>query len=294
MNGWKHPGILAAIFLALGSPSMQKADAHRGLAERSSVTSHGVRLSLSVPRSTYPRNALVQVDIAVRNVSNKTVLVPTSCTGDNPAAQVLRRDGMVTYPPALPLMPGTEPSCQMLSPPVPLRPGRTITGKHYVVLRGNSLRAVVNFDLLPGVTSQSNAAVVRVTTPSVRVRLIHRPAPHIKLTGAPALHAYVTGASASNQGPLLYMDWYRCQNIQATTIGGHVATWTPDPQTPVLVPGCDEPVEWHAAAGWLGQPVAYLNYVRTDYRISRASSIFTCIGTQLSSSRGGNKTVYGG
>lgn len=278
MNGWKHRGVLAAMLLALTGISVPKADAQQALTKRSSVFSHGIELSLRVPRSTYARNALVQVDIVLRNVSHKTVLVPPSCTADNPAAQVVSRDGMVTYPPALLSMPAAEPSCQLLSPPLPLRPGGIIKGRPYVVLRSNTLRAVANFQVLTQGTSRSNPAVIHMATRPVRVRLVRRPAPHIILTGAPALHAYVVSAILNGRGRLLYMDWYTCQNPQGRILGGHTVAWTPDPQSPILVPGCDEPTQWHVVAGWRGQPVAYLNYVHTDssfstsYRTERAKS----------------------
>ncbi|MGI8967781.1 MAG: hypothetical protein ACR2GA_01585, partial [Chloroflexota bacterium] len=45
-----------------------RADANQRVAKRSSVVSHGVRLTLNMPRSTYPRDALVRMAVDLRNV----------------------------------------------------------------------------------------------------------------------------------------------------------------------------------------------------------------------------------
>ena len=61
--------------------------------------SHGMRLSLSVPRSTYPKGALILATVRVTNVSQRLITSPgISCTQSNPEVEDLDRTGKILYP----------------------------------------------------------------------------------------------------------------------------------------------------------------------------------------------------
>jgi hypothetical protein len=103
------------------------------------TTTHGVKLSLSVPRRSYPRNALVRVTVRLENVSGHTVLV----SGNNPAMVVVSdASHQVVYWPDAPFM-GQELFGQSMArrPTIHLRPHHHLARSFFVILRGPFLQA---------------------------------------------------------------------------------------------------------------------------------------------------------
>jgi hypothetical protein len=235
-----------------------------------SVTVRGVTLSLFVPRRTYPRNALVRMTVRVKNGSRDSMTVQSSACradGPSPAVRVLDAHGRVVFPPALPEPPLGDFPCPVPPPPL-LLPGHVATRQFYVILRANRVRAVVTSDV-DG----------ELKTPLVPIRLLSAPSPHLRLSTSPWLHADVVGATGRGKGRLYYTDWYTCVTKYGTraagqqftvslpgetggvlpTLTGLVMDWTRVSGTRIR-PGCPHPLQWHVAAGWLGQPIASLTY----------------------------------
>lgn len=65
----------SAFFLFISVIVVAKAHAAPVFAVRVDTITHEVKLSLSIPRRTYPRDALVTVTLRLQNVSRHTVLV---------------------------------------------------------------------------------------------------------------------------------------------------------------------------------------------------------------------------
>jgi hypothetical protein len=106
------------------------------------VTAGGLELTLTVPRRSYPRDALAPVRLSLKNVSRHDVeyqTAPGLVVGYTaPQPEVLDAAGHVVYPPAMPYfpaLPGPAPGM------VRLRPGQAMSQSQYIVVRGARIRA---------------------------------------------------------------------------------------------------------------------------------------------------------
>lgn len=79
---------------------------------------HGFQVVLSLPRRRFPGDALVRATVEVKNDSGRTVVRPLPCHYGNPAVQVVKKAGLIVYPPALPNVP-PAPCPVSLAPRVP-------------------------------------------------------------------------------------------------------------------------------------------------------------------------------
>lgn len=86
-----------------------------------STTAHGIRLTLSVPRRSYPRNALIRVGLRLTNLSHRNMPLPHLDGSEGPCTNTLKEvfndKGIVLYPPAIQTKPGEPP---LVPPPCPI------------------------------------------------------------------------------------------------------------------------------------------------------------------------------
>lgn len=262
--------LAACLFLSAGTIRDALAG---GLPHSStSATVGGITLTLRLPGLIFPRGALIQTVVKLKNATKRTIPFGVlGCSADGPQPVVDVSNGMrrVVFPPALPAPPLGGAACSQPEPPS-APPGGTASRSIYVLLRGTDIRARLNLGTL---------GIVR--TPYLRVHLERRQAPSISITAAGAVKAVVHFPAGRHAGPLYYTDWYVCGHGGATyvagqvfkeypagqtggilaTYSGQVMDWTKTGSTR-LRPGCRQPREWHVAAALLGGSAAYANYVQ--------------------------------
>lgn len=105
----------------------------------STQRSHGLKITLTIRKPSYPKNAPVGTSITVTNVSQKAIQLPDSA-GDQPIQTYVYSHETVVYPPAFPQQGVSD------GPPAPpevLKAGKSITVKPIVVLRGDVVRSHV-------------------------------------------------------------------------------------------------------------------------------------------------------
>lgn len=147
----------------------------------------------------------------------------------------------------------------MTPPQTQLPRGSAITRHEYVIVRADRLRGVGAFIHIPGPGPSSGPDEFWLYTPPIHVALLRGHAPRVTLIETPAVRAYVHPAAGQRAAPLYYTDWYRCAEGGGVP-AGHWGRWIVAPRDDVLAPGCNDPLEWHAAVAPLNQPVTYINY----------------------------------
>jgi hypothetical protein len=215
-----------------------------------STISHGIRLTLVVPRHTYPRNALVQFSVIVQNVSHYTVLTsfgPFCGLTTNPSIEVSNGKGQLT--PQLPSVTYGHP-CSGVPTGLPLLPGQT-TRQHLVgVVSGAYIRSVLHL---------GHDLTKAVDTPRVQIRLT---------AGTPltaAIHRSNIGPYATVRrpsramGPLYFVESAMCgsstnfQGLESNLV------WSPI-LFHRIYSGYAGPQDWHGLAGYINYPVATIHY----------------------------------
>jgi hypothetical protein len=223
-----------------------------------SSVSHGLRITLSLPCCSWPRNALVRASVTVRNLTARDVLISQRGTAlgvqpvdarRRPAGEPFGRLGHI--------MSGSGPYL----PPLPLHPGKSLRAVFYGVLSSSRLQANVQI---------SDRFAVDVRGPVARLTLEAGSPPTYTLVSSPEVYADVKPATPAT-GPLLYetvdsschgpgfsestgggIGW-----LQAP--GGRLAPiW---PQGPSWHGTCTRNYHWEVLAGWVGQPVVHINYI---------------------------------
>jgi len=225
------------------------ASASGGLS--ASTTGHGVRITLSVPQASYPRNALIQASIRVTNLSSHAIeYYPGSICGGNPEVEVTNNRGIVEYPPAIAGAP--IPSCGPARLHYPqIRPGATKVWHSYAILGGAHLQAHISI-------TQSQ---LYVYSPTVTAHLISAPPLVAALRVSPRVTLQITPPTTAT-GPLLYASWWGCKVSNGAEFGGGGIGWqeaTGDILSPDWDRSCGTQREWHVVAGWVGQPVVVAN-----------------------------------
>lgn len=237
--------------------------------------SHGVCLTFTLLRRSYPRNAVVPATASVRNGNPGVIWIEARSLVEQPVVRVLAEQSRVVYPPPFPV-PSFDAAWKN-PPPPQLRPGSVIRKVENVVLWGGSVQAVLHFRV-----QGTRAAGFTVRTPVIHLSLHSAPAPTIALTTSPVVSVTVRPPSGMKHGShLSYVDWYTCPLASGGASyggSGFYEDFSPSPDFPDLligypygwtrtrqahiIPGCARPLEWHMVAGWLNQPVAVLSYVR--------------------------------
>lgn len=245
--------ILAPIAAVHGMQSVSAtAEPHRAV-----VVKQGVRVTVSLPQRSYPRNALVRVWIGARNVSNHTIYVPESCAGpSNPHITVLTGTGHIVFPPLIPTPAPSGPVVMgcMAAKPIPLKPGHSLHWRQDAVLRGTQIMAHIGLG-----NARSYGHSSRWITGRLRVQLTPPDAPTITIHSAPSTTIDVTSTSGS--GPFVVNDWWFCPgddrlngpNERTTTIAGST----------ISVP-CSRPTEWHGVVAQIGHSLAQFDYVQSS------------------------------
>jgi hypothetical protein len=254
--------LLAAFSLllvtALSVPN-SRAHAHNLSWAVARTTSHGLRLTLTVPRRRYPRNALIRVTLQVTNVSRHPISIES---GQNfPRSYVLDSSGNDSYDPVTPL--GDESLLDVTGPGPRyevINRGKTITSPDYLVLRGSEISARVFLGKLGA------PAGPMITMPPITVTLRDEPAPVVHVSTSPSLQAVVTPPHPMS-GSMFYFEETACATTAGTyeTGEGWVATKA-TVVTPIFGDASSDPSScagtrtWHALVGWLNHPVTYLSY----------------------------------
>lgn len=248
---------LAATILSVTTGQVQSDDGVGVLA-----VAHGVTVSLLVPRTRYPRDALIQATVTVRNDSGSTIMVPTSCDNNNPGIEVLRHDvvggarfATRVYPPALPqwLMPPCSPVFRRLAS------GESFQNGGFVVLVGGYVRGFA--------VIAAGSEEIRIATPQLHVHLSPSRPPRVTMHTTAPVHATIHRPQGA-AGPLLYVQYSACplgSGSQQLTGQPDWRIWATAP-TDTLTPGCARPTQWDVLAGWPGFSVARIVYPPPKHR----------------------------
>ena len=245
--------VLVVMVAAIGTrtrPAVAQNHVAR-VVDRMGVVAHGVKLVFSVPRRVFPNDALIRVEVQVRNISRGDLQIDTTFRGpciSQTKVEVLNDDGQSVYPPAL--QPFPAPPCAPYIPEI-LRAGQMVKRTPLVILRGSHLRASVGVSII----ANHNPLIyetVPVITPMVDVRLRPAVAPRITLHIRKNLVYVVVQRSAGGHGPLLYQDFGPCPD--STRLDWTRAAGNRIPS------GCSYIKHWTIVAGWLNQPVGTLDY----------------------------------
>lgn len=165
--------IAVVVLLATAWPVPMMSPAEAGSSARvvTSVTADGLNLSLTIPKAAYPRDALVQVRVTLRNVSGRTVwvLMPGRIILGTqfPQPEVVDPHGRLAHP-QVPLG-NTLTTGGPLPFPQAFRPGEQVSKQAYHILGARYVRATVRvsakWNLYPSVFTQ-------VRTPPVSIALV--------------------------------------------------------------------------------------------------------------------------
>jgi len=244
---------LALLFIALLAPPATDVRA----APRGIHVAAGLDLSLSLPRSVYPRDALAIATVRLRNLSSHVMQLAAPC-GDNPAVQVMSgTTGAIVFPPIFRASAGG--SCHMrrhrFGVTGVLEPGSALVRQVFIILRGSVVR--------PTVSIVTGLGPSMLTGRALKLTLVDGKPPTFTLSTTPTLSATIRSALPV-AGPLVYAELYRCGVDSEVTYSEHSGRWQfarGSRLVPHWPPNCAYPFEWHAVAGWPGQPVAHIDYV---------------------------------
>lgn len=224
---------------------------------RTWATAGGLKLTLTVPRRTYPRNALTRVSVSIQNVSRHDIgfwtpgVGPVGVTAPQP--EVLDRFGELFFPPvmsAMPPLPGPAPRVE------PLHPGQMVHGRDYIVVRADRIRASQRFTPKWLATVQ-RALNTLVTRPTI-VRLISEPAPNLTLRQTTSGPVVEVTRPAGVTGRVMLLSYADCGVTGSGPGFKYSFGWVHSGLH--LTPGCSPVGEWHLRVAWLNHPVAALDY----------------------------------
>jgi hypothetical protein len=243
--------LMAALIFGAWSASLGAEVARGGSADAGSQVSSvafGVKITLQMPRSTYPQNALARAVTIVQNVSSHPVSIRRPLDGcwTNPTVITTSADGKTVYPAGLTTVfphPCKVPIIRQLAP------GQIIRATRYLVVRGPIIRGLVFVGA--GVASQ-------LATPAFPVRLTEGTAPQVAIRSTPnGPYAQISPVLAAH-GAVRFISSAECGSSGS---GGvvDVLRWTMVHSFRVEA-GCPGTEEWHAVVGWVNEPVAEIDY----------------------------------
>lgn len=209
----------------------------------------GLRLVLQLPSRTYAWNSLVRVQVELDNRSQRSVTVYSMCEAVGfLGVQAIGRNGKILFPPAVGGAP--SPGCPILIRQ--LGTGSRIVRSIYVILRSDRLRAVAEVSV--------GAGHGQMLTQYLKLHLVNGAPPRVRVVTGQTVSAEIT-PSGLVRGSLHYMEWTKC--AAAGSLASFTATrfWAVARGRRLSAELCDRGSEWHAVAGWLNGPVAYINYV---------------------------------
>jgi hypothetical protein len=256
--------VCLAVLLLLPFEAQSAASAHPASVYMSQIREHGVVLSVSLARRTYPQDALVRVTVRLVNVSQRVVQIGGTeaavCDQQGPGVRVTDSTGRKLYPPAVTWL---LASCGPPITPWPLLPGHVIQRKFLAVLRGDRIQAVVSF----------GDGSVEITTPPLPVVLVPEPAPRAMVQIAFLSHIDVTASTPSQQGRFYYMESEFCSTAPPSAQGAggsafgmtHFRFTTPN-QNGVyrFSTMCSSLARWSFTGGWLNHRAVTVDYIRPE------------------------------
>lgn len=217
----------------------------------------GLKLMLTLPRRSYPHNALAKVTVSIQNISRHTLgyWVPgESLPGvASPQAEVLNRSGKLVFPPAMPFMPALPGPAPFLAP---LHPGQTIPETEYIVIRGTRIRASQSFT--PRWPDNMQRPSSFLMTHPITVRLTRELPPHLlghETTGGPVVDVL---RPVGVTGRFLRLNYADCGPTDSGFRFSYSATWVGT--SAHLTPGCAPLRAWHFRIAVLDHPVAAFDY----------------------------------
>lgn len=255
--------LFAAVTLPRSASLARAVPGNGATGESVHVVGHGVRLSLTVPRRKYPRDALVRVTVQVRNISRHTVAIaPTICGPGYTSVAVTSPHGQVVYPPAVP---SALPSCGSADGlPLRLNPGQGLREKVFAILRGDRVSAVAHVRV-----NRRSATVKSITAGPITLTLTHGRPPHVRVRITPrwGMEADVKPVDSSQSGSPYYIESSLCPSGNGRTgplgMGGGMVNWTRAPRPEQgefrFLAGCTDPMAWSLVVGWLDQPVVQVD-----------------------------------
>ncbi len=210
--------------------------------------SHGTKLSVSVKRRVYPRDALVRAYFSMRNVSPHTLSV-----NSGNGVEVVTGQRRVVFPPAL-STPG--PTGGGLSVAY-LRPGKRIGGSQLVILRAGYIIEAVSV----GGNVRLGVPGVGVVTPALHLTLTAPDRPTFVLKTSPQVLADLQFARGFRGGRIEFTQFYQCgEPPHELQVGSSLyGSWT-IASSLRFRPGCAHPVRWQLIAGAIDHSVVTLNY----------------------------------
>jgi len=219
-----------------------------------SVTAGGLKLTLTVPRSSYPLDALARVTARIKNVSTHDVgYLAGGAT--SPEVQVLDSSGRIVFPPAMPYGP---PLNGASGGPGPLHPGQTVGGSTYIVVRGSRIRASQVF--WPTWDPTSERASNKLVTHPITVRLTSEPTPKLTLRQTAKGPVLDVTRPAGVGSPMQRLSYAQCAFLPSDGSLNFEYSYGWVDSGLHLTPGCSPLIEWHLRLGWLNHPVAALDY----------------------------------
>lgn len=267
--GTGRAGLLLATVCLLASSGT--ADARPSNSVRLTLIADGLRTTLVVPRRAYAMDSLVRVRLTVENIGHHPVRLVNDCPFGRAWVEVVGDDGSRVFPPALNDDPAVMPctASSRLSGSVLARRA-ILRVREYVILRGSRIRGEVSL------RSGRHSFSVIDGRP-LRLRLHSALPPRIVVSSTPYLHADIYG-SPQTRGRLLYRSWERCAESGGQTTLDSSSTWQAAVGTTLIPTSCKSPIEWHVVAGWVGSPVAYIDYQASPdapYMLYTGSSRFS-------------------
>lgn len=249
--------LLSPIVVRQAPPPLARASTPEARGITASSTAHGLKMTLALPRRSYPRGALVRAALTFRNVSSHALYYDV--TGGD-AVLVLNGRGSPVYQTRQPLGMGTLLAYKGPQRTVRLLAGQSRTDHIYLVLYGRFITAET------GVSRAETAPSAAVRTPRISIHLTSGSAPEASITTTPHLSVTVTPRQPVS-GKLHYLFETSCTTSDGT--GSTRKGWTSTTGrvvTPIVYPGnspqstCSGTAVWNGLAGWLNHPVATFRY----------------------------------
>lgn len=254
--------VLVAMLLPLlaiqhAQPSLAHASWSVGVSATS--TQHGLRMTLSLPRRAYPRDALVRATVTADNVSGRRLYYDVS---NGETVLVRNRHGRDVFQSAQPLGANSLVITRGSFRWRILRSGAAFTFHIYLVLRGRMVIAESN------VSPALSGPWTTVVTPPVYLRLTNEAVPEATLASTPGLSVTVTHPWPV-AGRLHYLWQTSCTTASGTettekgwtsTADSTIKTYFYSGQTGVARLSCSGSGIWNGLAGWLNHPVASFSY----------------------------------
>jgi hypothetical protein len=270
------PRLLALLLLLISSLLVSPAAQAQTRGPLTVVgVSHGVSISLVIPRRSYPRDALVQFTVTIRNVSRRTLFLqdwPPDWGGSfSPHILMRTRRGKLVYEEQLSTF--LAPTPGTLAPNYVLRPRQALTRRVRFVLQAGQVQAIARvadgytaYSAPPGAPPPQPSLFARqlwrVTTPFTWLTLTKEPPPAVSVSRSRTrIYARVHAASPLSGDPL-YMDSINCWTGKGTMWTNQDIPWKVahgDAFSTPIYPHCPSRQPWKAVVGWPNHRVAFVN-----------------------------------